>query len=96
LSSGSLKTRKAAGLRAPSNAHIKPWQFVPLRDWEKRRRAVVEGLRARDLKDGGEIERFLERFTDETLKGVYRRSLPVQLTMMLEAPELLVVCYKMI
>jgi nitroreductase len=85
----------AAGLRAPSNAHLKPWQFVLLRDREKRRRAVVEGLRARDLKDGGEIERFLERFTDETLKGVYRRSLPVQLTMMLEAPELLVVCYKM-
>jgi nitroreductase len=84
----------AAGLRAPSNAHIKPWQFVLLRDREKRRRAVVEGLRARDLKDGGEIERFLERFPDETLKGVYRRSLPVQLTMMLEAPELLVVCYK--
>lgn len=85
----------AAGLRAPSNAHLKPWQFVLLRDREKRRRAVVEGLRARDLKDGGEIERFLERFTDETLKAVYRRSLPVQLTMMLEAPEVLVVCYKM-
>lgn len=84
-----------AGLRAPSNAHLKPWEFVLLRDREKRRQAVVKGLRARDLKDGGEIERFLERFTDETLKGVYRRSLPVQLTMMLEAPELLVVCYKM-
>jgi hypothetical protein len=56
---------------------------------------VVDGLRARDLKDGAEIERFLELFTDETLKSVYRRSLPVQLTMMLEAPEILVVCYKM-
>lgn len=84
-----------AGLRAPSNAHLKPWQFVLLRDGERRRRAVVEGLRARDLKDGAEIERFLEGFADETLKGVYRRSLPRQLTMMLEAPELLVVCYKM-
>ena len=84
-----------AGLRAPSNAHLKPWRFVLLRDREKRRRAVVGGLRARDMKDGAEIERFLERFTDETLKAVYRRSLPVQLTMMLEAPELLVVGYKM-
>ena len=84
-----------AGLRAPSNAHLKPWRFVLLRDREKRRRAVVGGLRARDMKDGAEIERFLERFTDETLKEVYRRSLPVQLTMMLEAPELLVVGYKM-
>jgi nitroreductase len=84
-----------SGLKAPSNAHLKSWQFILLRDREKRRRAVVEGLRARDMKDKAEIERFLEKFTDETLKEVYRRSLPVQLTMMLEAPELLVVCTQM-
>lgn len=92
---GTVRRALEAGLRAPSNAHHKPWQFVLLRDGERRRRAVVEGLRARDMKDGAEIERFLEGFADETLKGVYRRSLPMQLTMMLEAPELLVVCYKM-
>ncbi len=92
---GTVRRVLEAGLRAPSNAHLKPWQFVLLRDPEKRRRAVVEGLRARDMKDGAEIERFLERFADETLKEVYRRSLPLQLTMMLEAPELLVVCTKM-
>jgi len=84
-----------AGLRAPSNAHLKPWSFVLLRDRDKRRRVVVEGLRARDLKDPAEIERFLEGFTDETLKAVYRRTLPVQLTMMLEAPEVLVVLTRM-
>jgi nitroreductase len=92
---GTVRRVLEAGLRAPSNAHLKPWQFVLLRDGERRRRAVVEGLRARDMKNGAEIERFLEGFTDETLKGVYRRSLPRQLTMMLETPELLVVCYKM-
>lgn len=92
---GTVRRVLEAGLRAPSNAHLKPWQFVLLRDGETRRRAVVEGLRARDMKDGAEIERFLEGFTDETLKEVYRRSLPRQLTMMLEAPELLVVCTKM-
>lgn len=84
-----------AGLKAPSNAHLKSWHFVLLRDPEKRRRAVVEGLQARDMTDKAEIERFLERFSEEELKKVYRRSLPLQLTMMLEAPELLVVCYKM-
>jgi nitroreductase len=84
-----------AGLKAPSNAHVKPWQFLLLRDREKRQRAVVEGLRARDMKDRAEIDRFLEKFADESLKEVYRRALPVQLTMMLEAPELLVVCTKM-
>jgi len=84
-----------SGLQAPCNAHLKPWQFVLLRDQEKRRQMVVDGLRARDMKDKAEIERFLKRFNDEALKEVYRRALPVQLTMMLEAPELLIVCTQM-
>lgn len=85
----------AAGLRAPSNAHLKSWQFILLKDKKKRLRAVVEGLRARDMKDKVEIERFLTRFSQEELKKVYRRSLPLQQTMMLQAPELLLVCYMM-
>lgn len=84
-----------AGLRAPCNAHLKSWQFILLSDRESRRKAVVEGLKARDLKDKEEIEKFITPFANEALKEVYRRTLPVQLTMMLEAPELLVVCYKM-
>lgn len=84
-----------AGLRAPCNAHLKSWQFILLRDRERRARVVVEGLKARDIKDQAEIESFVARFPDEELKRVYRRSLPRQLSMMLEAPEVLVVCYKM-
>ena len=90
-----LRRVLGAGLKAPSNAHVKPWQFILLSDREKRRRALVEGLQARDMKDPAEIDRFLERFSDEPLKEVYRRALPVQLTMMIEAPELLIVCTKM-
>ncbi|MDD8013530.1 MAG: nitroreductase family protein, partial [Acidobacteriota bacterium] len=85
----------AAGLRAPCNAHLKSWQFILLRDLEKRDRAVIDGLKARDMKDREEIERFVSRFDDAELKKVYRRSLPRQQSMMLEAPELLLVCYKM-
>jgi 5,6-dimethylbenzimidazole synthase len=85
----------AAGLRAPSNSHLKSWQFILLRDREKRARAVVEGLKARDMMDREAIERFLARFDQEELKKVYRRSLPLQQTMMLQAPELLLVCYRM-
>ncbi len=84
-----------AGLKAPSNAHIKPWQFILLRDPEKRRRAIIQGLQARDMRDREEIERFLEGFSEDSLKEVYRRALPVQLSMMLEAPEVLIVCTKM-
>jgi 5,6-dimethylbenzimidazole synthase len=85
----------AAGLRAPCNAHLKSWQFILLRDRDKRSRVICQGLKARDIKDREEIERFVASFADEELKKVYRRSLPLQLTMMLEAPQLLVVCYKM-
>jgi len=84
-----------AGLRAPCNAHLKTWQFILLRDGAKRVTAVAEKLKARDMKDAGDVERFVTRFADEELRQVYRRSLPVQLTMMLEAPEVLVVCYRM-
>jgi len=90
-----IRRALAAGLRAPSNAHLKSWQFVLLRDREKRARAVVKKLKARDMTDREEIEHFLVRFDETELKKVYRRSLPRQQSMMLEAPELLLVCYKM-
>jgi len=91
---GSIRRVLTAGLQAPCNAHLKSWHFLLLRDKEKRARAVIQGLRARDIKDPAEIERFLAPFADDELKSVYRRSLPLQLTMMLESPELLVVCYQ--
>jgi nitroreductase len=83
-----------AGLRAPSNAHLKYWEYILLRDKEARKTAIVEGLRARDIKERAEVEKFISAFDDEHLKQVYRKALPVQLTMMLTAPEILVVCYK--
>lgn len=85
----------AAGLRAPCNAHLKSWEFVLLRDRAKRIRAVREELKARDMKGADEIERFVACFPEEELKEVYRRSLPLQQTMMLQAPEVLLVCFRM-
>jgi nitroreductase len=55
---------------------------------------MVEGLKARNLVNPEAIERLVSKFQNEELREVYRRSLPLQLSMMLEAPEVLVVCYK--
>jgi nitroreductase len=82
-----------AGLRAPCNAHLKSWQFILLRDRVQRLAVVREKLGARDIRESQEVEQFIARFSDEELKAVYRRALPVQLTMMLQAPEVLLVCY---
>lgn len=91
------KTRRIleAGLKAPANAHLKDWEFILLRNPGNRKKAVADALKARDLKDKQGIEALIKTMPHEELKEVYRKSLPVQLTMMLEAPELLVVCYKM-
>lgn len=91
------KTRRIleAGLKAPANAHLKDWEFILLRDPRNRKKAMADGLKARDLRDKEGIEALIDTMPHEELKEVYRKSLPVQLTMMLEAPELLVVCYKM-
>ena len=84
-----------AGLKAPANAHLKDWEFILLRDPGNRRRALVDALKTRDLKDKSGIEELIKTMPYEELKEVYRKSLPRQLTMMIEAPELLIVCYKM-
>jgi nitroreductase len=84
-----------AGLKAPANAHLREWHFLLLRDPENRRKALVGALKARDLRDKKGIEELVNKFEYEELKDVYRKALPIQLTMMLEAPELLVVCYRM-
>ena len=84
-----------AGLRAPANAHLKEWEYILLRDPENRKKALVDALKARDLRDKKDVEELIKAVPYEALKEVYRKSLPLQLTMMLEAPELLLVCYKM-
>lgn len=84
-----------AGLKAPANAHLKDWEFILLRDPEQRTKAIAGALKARDLKDKDDIEELVATMPSEELKEVYRKSLPLQLTMLLGAPELLIVCYKM-
>jgi 5,6-dimethylbenzimidazole synthase len=89
-----VKRVLGAGMMAPSGGHVQEWEFVLLMDPEAKKSAIVDGLKARDLTDPEAIERLVSRFEHEELRLVYRRSLPLQRSMMLEAPEVLVVCYK--
>ena len=99
FSSSPVETEKinrvlTAGLSAPSNAHLKSWQFILLKDRGNRRAALADAMKARDLKNQDEIEKIVDGKSEE-LKEVYRRALPFQLTMMLTAPEVLLACYRM-
>jgi nitroreductase len=84
-----------AGLRAPTNNHMREWHFVFLRDSQKRQ-AVIEledaFSRAPDRKF---LEETLGKITNPYQRQVYSYSVPLQERMLLTAPELLVVCFRM-
>jgi nitroreductase len=83
-----------AGMMAPSGGHVQEWEFILLRDEDKKKVTIIDGLKARNLVDSDAIERLVSKFEHKELRKVYRKSLPLQRSMMLEAPVVLLVCYK--
>ena len=85
----------ACGLQAPTYNHMREWHFLFLRDL---------GLRKRILEESGAFSRTPDKaFLNETLakienpyqKEVYSYSVPLQEKILLTAPEVLLVCFKM-
>lgn len=84
-----------AGLKAPSHNHLREWEFIFLKDFEQRVRVVEAGARAEDVADKERLEEAVKGLTDDLQREMYLDPLPVQKRMLLEAPELLVVCFRM-
>lgn len=84
-----------AGLKAPSHNHLREWEFIFLKDFEQRVRVVEAGARAEDVADKERLEEAVKGLTDDLQREMYLDALPVQKRMLLEAPELLVVCFRM-
>jgi len=91
-----LRRILTAGLKAPSHNHMREWHFIFLRDPAKRR-AVIElsdaFSRAPDRKF---LDETLKKITDPYQREVYAYSVPLQERMILTAPELLIVCFRMV
>ena len=84
-----------AGLKAPSHNHLREWEFIFLKDFEQRVRVVEAGARAENVADKERLEEAVKGLTDDLQREMYLDALPVQKRMLLEAPELLVVCFRM-
>ncbi|WXG44449.1 MAG: nitroreductase family protein [Promethearchaeati archaeon SRVP18_Atabeyarchaeia-1] len=84
-----------AGLRAPSHNHLREWEFILVRDPAQRRRVVEIGARARNMTNQKELEEATTGMKDELQQEMYLKALSVQKRMLVSAPELLVVCFKM-
>lgn len=82
-----------AALHAPSYNHLWEWAFIRVNDASARQRLVIEALKLRDWRNRDELQRTFGHLP-KAAREVYLAACPMQRTMMLRAPELLVVTYR--
>ncbi len=83
------------GLQAPSNNHLRQWEFILVRDPEQRRRVAELVSKGKNITNELELEKAMNNWSDELQREMYRRALPVQAKMLVSSPELLLVCYRL-
>ncbi len=83
-----------AGLKAPSHNHQREWEFILLKNIERRKEVLEVEPSSHDF-SSEEINDWTEGMTDQLEKEMYLKALPVQKRMLLSAPEVLVICFKM-
>jgi nitroreductase len=84
-----------AGLKAPSNNHLRQWEFILIKDAEQRRKVAELAQMGKSVENEVKLEKTLNRFRDPIQKEMYRKAIPVQVKMLVSAPELLLVCYRL-
>ena len=84
-----------AGLKAPSNNHLRQWEFILVKEVEQRRKVAELVSKAKNITNEMELEKTLGNWADPLQKEMYRKALPVQEQMLLNSPELLIICYRL-
>lgn len=84
-----------AGLKAPSNNHLRQWEFILIKDTAQRRKVAEHVSKGKNITNEMELEKALNNWSDELQREMYRKALPVQVKMLVSSPELLVVCYRL-
>ena len=81
-----------AGLKAPTNNHLRQWEFVIVDDKEKR----AEVLRVENMTSRDECEKMLDGFgmTDEVQRNMYHEAMPRQFSMLYSAGCLILPFFK--
>lgn len=81
-----------AGTKAPTYNHLREWDFLLVKDMYVR----MDIVRAEGMPDTVNIAKLEKNFegSDSLLKEMYLNAIPKQKSMLLKAPELLVVIFK--
>jgi nitroreductase len=84
-----------AGMKAPSHNHMREWHFVFLKDPAKRQTVLELGDAFSRTPDRKFLDETLGKITNHYQREVYSYSVPLQERMLLTAPEILIVCFRM-
>lgn len=81
-----------AGIKAPTYNHLRQWDFILVSDQEVRLKIV----KAEGIPDSVDLSGFEKSFSefDPVARNMYLDAIPRQKSMLLKAPELLVVVFK--
>ena len=81
-----------AGLKAPTNNHLRQWEFVLVEGKEERAKV----LRVNNMTDKDECEAMLDDFgmTDKVQRDMYRQAMPRQFSMLYNAGCLILPFFK--
>ncbi len=83
------------GMKAPTNNHARDWHFVFLKSLELRKSILESSGAFSRTPDREFLDKVLSKLKDDTQKQVYAYSVPLQERILLTAPEVLLVCYRM-
>lgn len=83
----------AAGLRAPTNNHLREWEFVIINDKKERLRV----LNLKDMTSYDECEKMMDSFnmTDSDQRGMYHIAMPKQFSMLYNSGCLILPFFKL-
>ncbi len=81
-----------AGLKAPTNNHLRQWEFVVVNGKEEKAKV----LRVKNMTNRDECEKMLDSFgmTDEVQRDMYRAAMPRQFSMLYNAGCLILPFFK--
>ena len=84
-----------AGLKAPSNNHLRQWEYILVKDPEQREKVAQLFAKGKTITNEMELEKALSNWSNTLQREMYRKAIPVQTKMLVSSPELLIVCYKL-
>jgi nitroreductase len=89
---GILRQLLEAGLKAPSNDHLRKWEFILLQD-KARRAALINHIRAPRTTEGATALVNEWGLVDPSQRAMYIDAIPKQHAMLLQAGALILPCF---